>query len=163
MKTTVFCLVACFSLFAAVAVAGETPWYDPQNCQMCSAITEHTGLFQHLTMETYPIGNGMISVTTADPEYLDAYRQAAEKMAMTGQELMAGKEMKLCGCCQSTMALMKAGAVMENVPTKNGAVMLLTSNDQDVVAKIKAHAERSIMEMEKMMGGEHQHEGGEGR
>jgi hypothetical protein len=71
--------------------------------------------------------------------------------------------MKLCGCCQSMMALMKAGAVMETVPTKNGSVMLLTSNDEDLQAKIKAHAERSIMEMEKMMGSEHEGHEGEGR
>jgi hypothetical protein len=161
----ILCLVACLSLFAAVAGAGDTPWLDPQNCQMCSAIVEHAGLMEHMTMESIAIGNGMVSLTTVEPEYLDAYRDAAKKMAATGEKLMAGEQMQLCGCCMDIGALMAAGAKMENVPTQHGAMMVLTSSDEALAAKIKAHAERTTMEMEKMMGGHegHDHEGHGGR
>jgi hypothetical protein len=162
MKTILISLVACLCLTAAVAGAGDTPWFDPQNCDMCTAMTEQPGLMEHVTMESHAIGNGMINMATVDPKFLEAYRAASIKMAATGEEMMAGKEMKLCGCCTSMRALLKAGATMEMVPTMHGSVMLVTSSDEALVGKLKAHAERSTMEMEKMMGGHEGHEGHEG-
>jgi hypothetical protein len=165
MKTILCSLIVCLSLTAAVAGAGDKAWFDPENCQMCTAMTEHAGLMEHMSWETYVIANGMLSVTTVDPEYMVAYREAHKKMEATGQEMMSGKTMELCGCCTDMGALLMAGAKMEAFPTKGGDVMLVTSGDEALAAKIQVHAETTIREMEKMMGGHEGHEahGGDGQ
>jgi len=163
MKTKVALIAIGLCMVAGLVLAdpgADTPWYDPQNCSMCSNMLAQPGLMEHMTMENFVIGTGTMTVTTVDPKFEAAYATAMKAMQATGQELMSGKEMPLCGCCQDVAKLMTAGAKMENVDAKGAHVMLLTSTDPETIKQLQAHGQRSIEEMAKMMGEmEEGHEG----
>ena len=72
-------------------------------------------------------------------------------MEETAKKMHAGEQLHLCGFCQSYGGLMMAGAKFENFKGSFARVTLMTSSDPDVVAKIHAHAERTIAEHEKWM------------
>lgn len=151
MKSIALVFIVMAVVVGAVAtVSAEEPWLDPMNCDMCKNMIAEDGLLQHMTTEVCPTSMGLIWMNMVPADYLDAYRRASANMDKTGEAMMAGKEMHLCGCCQNMGKLMMSGAHMEKVATKEGSVMLVTATDPEVVKAIHAHAERSNMEMAKM-------------
>ena len=159
MKRILFLSMICLGLAAAIVQAGdEKPWLDPENCDMCTNMMAQPGLLEHMKMENLNVGSGMISLVTVDPEFQAAYATAYAGMQKSGEKMMAGEEMNLCGCCTDIGALMTAGAKMDNLPTANGSVMLLSSTDPKLVEKIHAHADRTNAEMAAMMESGH-HDG----
>jgi hypothetical protein len=150
MKTFVTVFVACLCLGLAVAEAGDTPWFDLENCVMCKNISGEDGLWENLTWETHLITNGMMSLTVVDSEYEEAYEKAKKGMQATGQELQSGKQMHLCGFCMSYGSLIMSGANMEAVETKAGEILLVTATDDAVVEQIQTHAKKTMEEYEKL-------------
>ena len=139
------------SLPAAFA-AQDAPWFDLEKCSMCMSMSAEEGLMEHMEWENYVVTNGMMSVTVVDPDYQEAFMRSMVAMEETGQKLMTGEQMYLCGFCQSYGAIHMGGATFENIETKFGYINLVTSDDPAMVKKIKEHAETTIAEYEKMWG-----------
>lgn len=161
MKAVFVSLLACLCLGLAVGQAGaEKPWLDPPNCDMCKGMVAEPGLMEHMSWENYAVSNGMLSLCTVDPAYAKAYEKAMMHMEETKKKLMAGEKLNLCGCCTSIGELAMAGAVMNEVATKGGHAMIMTSSDEALIKKIHAHVEKTNEAFAKMMEAEgHDHTG----
>ncbi|RME31424.1 MAG: hypothetical protein D6800_00780 [Candidatus Zixiibacteriota bacterium] len=142
--------------FATAGQQAEKPWFDMKNCAMCSHLTENPELMQHMTWEHHKLDNGIISVTTVDREYVDAYRAVSAEMQATADQLKAGKQLPLCGMCTAYGSLFAEGARLKRIDTERGAIYLVTSDKPEVVKDIHAWADRTNDEMKKMMMLEHE-------
>ncbi len=154
MKTASLYLVAAITLLFAVSIAGdEKPWIDLENCIFCQQISKHEGLIDHMTCEHHEISNGHLMATVVDPEYRPAYVEAQKAMEQTGMDMAQGKldptKVHMCGSCEAYGSLLMSGAIVEHLPTKFGDIVLLTSDDMNVVKKIKAYGRRWAEEMAK--------------
>ncbi|MBD3160757.1 MAG: hypothetical protein GF346_01320 [Candidatus Eisenbacteria bacterium] len=147
------CAAAALAVLPARA-ADDVPWFDMEKCGMCSALLEPEGMLQHMTWDHYPFATGMITVTTIEPDYADAYATACKKMEDTGAKLAQGEQMYLCGHCTSYGMLMMSGAKLESFETEAGEVTTMSSTDPDVIAKIHAHLEKTQEAMEAAEGSE---------
>ncbi len=159
MKKLLTAIVFCGLLvapLASVSAGQDKAWFDMENCGMCKNMSAEKGLMENMQWESHAIENGMISVTTVNPDYEEAFARSHKKMEETGALLMKGEKMDLCGFCQSFGSLMMSGAKMENVESKAGHIMLMTSSNPEVVKNIHAHVKRTNAEMAKMM---NSHEG----
>ena len=128
----------------------ETPWFDMVNCEFCKHLMDNPALLDHTVWEHHNISNGIINVTTVDPEYMDAYHNCTKAMQEAEAKMAKGEKVKMCGMCQAMGELMMSGAKVEHVPTERGHVMLITSDNPEMVAKIQAWGKRNQDEMEKM-------------
>jgi hypothetical protein len=140
----------------------EKSWFDLENCGMCKALVQEPDLMPHMTWENHLIATGVMSVTTVEAEYAEAYQRACAGMDAAAQKLQAGEPMQLCNFCQSAGALMMQGAQMEQFETEGGTVMLMTATDPEVIKKIHKHGQRTIDEYSKMLAAEKEHHHKEG-
>jgi hypothetical protein len=144
------------------ALAGDTAWFDLENCSMCKNMPAQEGLMEAMEWENHLTADGYMAVTLVAHGYEDKYQAAMTDMQKAGEKMMAGEKMELCGFCQSFGTLVMAGATMEYFETNAGHINLVSSHDPAVVEKIHAHAQRTIDEYAKMFGGdEHGHDHGE--
>jgi hypothetical protein len=146
----VFCGLLVAPL-ASVSAGDDGAWFDMENCGMCKNMSAEKGLMENMQWENVAIENGLLSICTVDKKYDEAYKRSQKKMQETSALLMKGEKMDLCGFCKSYGSLMMAGAMMENVETKAGHIMLMTSDNPEVVKQMHAHVERTNEEMAKMM------------
>ena len=150
-------LIICTALAAVVLAipftcdAGDECWFDLENCSMCKHLVAEKGLLENMEWENYVIADGMLSVTHVAPGYEEAYGRCMHNMEQTGQQLMTGQQMYLCGFCQSYGGLHMAGAQFETVETGVGQIDLVTSSDPEVVEMIRIHAQRTIDEYNAML------------
>ena len=128
----------------------EEAWFDMKNCEMCASFMETPDLMANMSMEHLNISNGMMCVTSAKPEHLEAFRKAMTSMDEKAAKMMAGEEMKLCNACKSMGSLMAQGATMEKVETANGMVSLMTSDKPEVVTMIHEWNDKTNAAMKKM-------------
>lgn len=144
-------LVPVLLLLGAAAVyGGGQSWFDMEHCEMCKPLAEEPGLLEHVVWEQHNISNGIVSVTTVEKDYLDAYRNAHAKMGHVVERLQKGEKVGMCGMCTALGAAMMKGAKQEVVETTYGDVMILTSDKPDVVAELQEWAKRNREEMKKM-------------
>lgn len=148
--------------FIAVNASDDKPWFDMASCEMCKPIIASPGLMENMTWEHHSISNGMVTVTTIKPEFAEAYEKAHAIMMETSKELMAGKEVSLCGMCMGMGEFFAKGAKSETVETMHGSVMLVTSADAEVVTLIQKWRDRTMEEMAKMGAEEASETGHEG-
>jgi len=132
------------------AVAGDKPWFDLEKCSFCKSLTAQPGLLEHTAWEQYPITNGIVSVTTVDPEFVKAFEVAHAEMEKTGQRMMKGEQAYTCGSCTAMGAILMKGIHHENVMTSHGSVWIATSDSPEVVAELQGWAKRNGEEMAKM-------------
>lgn len=137
-------------LVAGASTAGEMAWFDMANCAMCKNISSHEGLMENITWEQHPISNGVVSVTTVNPKYMDSYRSCHADMEKIGAKLEAGEQVQLCGSCTALGQCIMKGVGMEYVKTSTGDVWLLTSDKPELVTEIQSWAKRNAEEMAKM-------------
>ena len=155
MPRILITLTLVLAIAVGVSVAGddsktsELSWFDMQNCAMCKSMPME--LYPSMTWEQYPISNGVVSVTIVTEEALPAYRTAHVDQMATGEKLMSGEQMALCGSCQAFGACMMKGASYEYVETKNGDLMIVTADDKEVAAELKNWATKNKEEMARMM------------
>jgi hypothetical protein len=143
-------LSAMLALAAFGAVAGDqAPWFDMENCEMCSPLLEDPELLANVTWEHHNIANGIITVTTVMDDYRASWDKVVAKMNAVGKKLEAGQPVKLCGMCMAMGELYKKGARWEQVETRYGNVALITSDKPELVAEIQAWAKRTNDEMAK--------------
>jgi len=136
-------------LVMGVAVAGDMPWFDMENCAMCQNISNRAELMSHVAWEQHNINGGIVSVTTVDMDYVPAYRKAHEAMTETGEKLMAGEKMQLCGSCTALGACLMKGVDQQYVMTSHGDVWILTSSNPEVTDALQAWGKRNKEEMAK--------------
>lgn len=155
MKKVLPYFVLAVTMFIALSAAGdEKPWLDPDKCIFCQQLTKHEGLLDHMTCEHHAISRGHLMVTVVDPEYREAYIEAEKAMEQIGTDMAQGKidptKVYMCGSCEAYGELIMSGAVIEQIPTKAGDIVLVTSDDPDVLKKIKAYGHRWEEELAKM-------------
>lgn len=169
MKT--IALLVTIVLVALPALAGDHPmktasgWFDMDGCEFCKNLTVEPELLEHMTWESHTIGNGMITISTVEPEYAEAYATANKAMEKLGGDMMSGAvnpmQVKMCGHCSAFGQLMMAGAEMEVVTGDVADVSLITSADPALVKRIHEFCDRNNDEMAKMMaagGDDHPHD-----
>ena len=147
-RITLFAMVVL--LVGVASMAGETAWFDMTGCEMCKGMSSEDGLMTHMTWEQYDLSNGVVSITTVDPEYMDKYRTAHAKMNETVMRLEKGEEMSLCGSCTALGMCMMKGASHDYVETKTGDIWIVTASTPKLVAELKTWAKRNREEMAKM-------------
>lgn len=136
---------------AATATADDKDesWIDFEKCAVCKHVGQHKELLTKVKCETHIIDNGMLTVVTIPDEYKDEMKTVHNKMNEAIEKVKSGEKAELCGFCQSYAKLLKAGAKCQEIETSSGAVSLLTSDQPEVVAQIKEHAQKAIKEHEK--------------
>ena len=144
------------------AMATKSGWFDLQNCEFCKNLLDDPELLPHLTWETHKIANGMMNITTCDPHYAESYAKCTAAMEKLGNDMMSGKvnpmQVKMCGSCAAFGQMMMAGVSTENVDGDAADIMLITSSDPAMVAKLHEYADRNNKEMAEMMAASHGHD-----
>jgi hypothetical protein len=153
-------IISLVALIAAgVSVAGEEgAWFDMQNCAMCKNLTD-AEVIDHISWNQYNINAGIVSIANVDAKYLDTYREAHEGMNATGQRMMAGEKLDMCGSCTALGMCFMKGAQAEYVETETGDLMIMTSDNPELVKELQHWAARNKEEMKKMMGEAEGHDG----
>ena len=149
-KTGVWALLAvCALWFVAPLPAGEEQaWFDLDNCGICKNFNAEKGLMDAIKWETHKISNGMLTVSTIDPEYKEAFGRAQVATMKTVEKMQGGESTHLCGFCTSYGALMMSGAQAQEIETEVGKISLITASDEAVVKAIHEHAQHTIDEYE---------------
>lgn len=158
--STALLLVAA-PVLAGGAGAMKTPsgWFDMENCAFCKSMVEDPDLLDHVTWENHSIADGMMTITTVEPEYAEALAKANAAMQELGMKMQTGKvnpmEVKMCGHCAAFGQLMMAGVKMESVKGEAAEVTLATSDDPALVDKLHGIVKRNKDEMAIMMAAAH--------
>ncbi len=141
-----------FLLAFMMVSAGEEPWMDMKNCEMCKTLTqEDPALMKNMTWEHHDISNGLVSVSTVAPAFAKHFTQASERMAKVEGKLQKGEKVSLCNMCTEMGGMLQTGKVKtEHVNTTNGYVGLTTSDDPAMIAQIQKWGERTTEETMKM-------------
>jgi hypothetical protein len=149
MSRKIVGLILAVLVIATVGISGEKPWFDNEHCAMCTNMMANKDLMRNMSWEQHNIANGIVSITTVDKKYLDAYRAAHAEMNKTAMRLQQGEPLELCGSCTALgMCLMK-GAHQDYVETSTGDVWIVTSDDPEVVTELQNWAKRNTEEMAK--------------
>jgi hypothetical protein len=151
-KLTIVLLAAVVAmiLVSVLIQADEKAWFDLENCDFCKQLTTPPDLLENMGWEHYNISNGLISVTTVNDGYMEAYLAAQARMEETGKKMQKGEPVKMCNMCMAMGKLMMKGVKMENIQTQHGDILLMTSDDPEVVKEIQAWGKRNNDEMAKM-------------
>jgi hypothetical protein len=154
MKNVLTVCLAAMLLMAASGVAQDTeekPWFDMEKCGFCKHLLEDPEMLDHCTWEHHNLEDGMMSVSTVEKEYLPSYREAMAKMQEVGEKMEQGEMVPMCGMCTAMGELMQKGAEWEYVQTEHGDIMIMTSDDPEVIAELHAFSDKTNAELEKMM------------
>jgi hypothetical protein len=148
-------IVAVLALSAPVlaqdkSAGDEKPWFDLTNCAMCKHMAAQPGLMEAMKWEVHKLDNGMLMVAVIPENMKPAMEKAHEAMEATVQELTAGKELPLCGFCESYGALIARGVKLQEFHGDLGEVSLMTSDDPEVVKDIHKLADRTVAEQKKL-------------
>ncbi len=159
MKT----LISTLSLLVLAAAAVAAPaggWFDLEDCSMCKHLTADQELFSNMKWETRLFANGLVEVTTVPAAYEPRFKALMKNMEATGQRLMAGEQLYMCGMCQSYGKLMMGGAQMDYLTVGENHISVISSQDPKVVAMIRTHGQTTIDEYAKWMAAEGGHDHG---
>jgi len=156
-KAISFFAFTVVALIAISAVGEDKPWIDTDKCIFCRQLTLHEGLMDHMSCEHHDIANGHLMATVVDPEYRPAYIKAQKAMEQIGMDMAQGKinptEVYMCGSCEAYGGLIMSGVIIEHIPTGFGDIVLLTSDDRDVLTRIKEYGRRWAEEIAKLEAG----------
>ena len=150
-------MIALLLVVAAVAGAAEKTWFDMDNCAMCKNISANPEMMVNMSWEQHNIKNGIVSIASVQPKYLDAYRTAHKGMMETGMRMHSGEKLDLCGSCEAFGACLEKGAQYEHIQTSNGDLMIVTADNAEVVAELQNWAKRNKEEMVKHHAEEESH------
>lgn len=151
MKKMLF-LTLSIMLFLGLSMiqAEDKAWFDMENCGMCKHIGAEEHLMENMTWEQYHIKNGIISISRVNPEFMEAYERSSMNMMKTGEKLMTGEQIEMCGSCVHLGSLFAKGLQSEQVKMKDGGIMLFTSDNTEVIAALHEWADKNSAEMKKM-------------
>ena len=87
--------------------------------------------------------NGIIMITSVDEKYLGDYRKAQMGMMEVIAKMQSGEEVYVCGSCTELGACMMKGASQQHVMTSTGDVMLMTADNDELIAELQAWNKRN--------------------
>ena len=132
----------------------DAPWFDMQNCDFCKNLVKDEKLMENMIWEHHDISNGIVTITTVNPDYKPAYMEAMEAMMQLGTDLETGKcniaDVKMCNYCKNYGMLMEAGAKFDYVMGQGADLTIITSDNPETIEKIKKFGERNRMELAKL-------------
>jgi len=158
-KATLFALILVFAATAMIystetTKAGETAWFDMENCDFCEFLVKDPNLLENMSWEHHDIKNGVMTITVVKPEYKEAYLEAQKGMEGVANKMQTGEvaftDVKMCGHCQTFGKLAMMGVNMEHVHGEMADVLLMTSDNPETVKEIKLFAQRNRDELAKM-------------
>ncbi len=139
----------------AGAIAQEKPWFDMEKCAFCKQLAKHEGLADHTSCKYHHIINGMISITVVDDEYLESYKQAQADMQNVAEKMaQSGEFPYMCGFCSKYAYFMMSGVKIESVESDDAIVLIMQSDNPDMVKDLHAFADKSNEEMKKLLAGQ---------
>lgn len=155
MRKAILLLFAlAFVMTAPAADAGETAWFDMENCVFCQHLVKDPKLLENLSWEHHDIKNGAMTISVVKPEYRESYKAAQKEMMAEGQKLQSGEvaftDVKMCGHCQAYGKLMMMGVKIEYVQGEAADVLLMTSGDPEMVKEIQIFAKHNRDETAKL-------------
>ena len=138
----------------ATEKAVEAPWFDMENCAFCKHLLKDPKLMENMVWEHHDISNGLLMVTTVNPECQKSYQEAMGAMMDLGQKLEKGevdaKDIKMCGSCQHWGMLVEMGTKFEHIQGKTADITLMMSDKPEAVKMIQEYGQRSREELAKM-------------
>lgn len=115
---------------------------EMMKCAVCKNLAAHAEeVMPVMKSEVVALDNGMaITHTVTDPTKVAMFQEAVAGMKTAGAACAAMPEAEwktaLCVPCQSLMGTIQAGATMSLGNTKSGSLMVVSSTDPAVQAKI---------------------------
>jgi hypothetical protein len=119
---------------------------EMMKCSVCKSFAANfETICTNMSTEVVRLDKGVAVVhSLSDPKAVPTYHQACAEMHTAGKAAMGlpEAEMKaaLCDHCEQIVGLVQAGAVISLGDTKDGSIMVLTSNDPAVQSKIAAYS-----------------------
>jgi len=151
MKTLLTTASLLVLTFAVAAAAPTGAWLDLESCAMCKTLTDDQELFENMVWDNQLFANGMVEITTVPIHFEKRFEKLMGKMQATGNRMMAGEQLPMCGMCLSYGKLMMAGATMDRMQSGNSHITVISSRDPQVVELIRTHGQTTIDEYAKMM------------
>jgi hypothetical protein len=151
--------VVCMLLVSTAVWAGdqtmnkqmETMKAEMMKCYVCKHMAMHLDEIGPVKTDVAQLNDGLAIVSNVAPEKAAVYHQAGAECAKAGEEAMAFTDeqakAQLCPLCQGIHSAVKAGATFSEGETKNGSVMVLTSNDPKVQMQLNTLADKCAMMM----------------
>ncbi|GJM44525.1 MAG: hypothetical protein DHS20C21_13670 [Gemmatimonadota bacterium] len=146
-------------MLVSVAWAGgpsqEGMMAEMANCSICKSMVPHLDeLTPVCSNEIITMSDGMAMYhTVSDESKLELFRSVMNEMDAAGMATASYTDeqikSELCGFCQGIHGLLSAGAVMSSGMSPNGKLMVITSQDPEVQAKIASFTKNA----QEMMGG----------
>jgi hypothetical protein len=137
----------------AVAVEQEKPWCDLKNCEFCKPWSTPE-MLKNCTWDQHEISNGVMTLALFPESFRETCKKASAQMDALGKRAAGGEKIQMCGSCEMMGSFFMRGAKMEEIPTKSGAVMLLTASDPTLIADMHKWAKRNAEEEKKMKAAE---------
>ncbi len=155
MKHKLVVIAVAIMAVASIAVAADQarPWYDMKNCEFCKPWSTPE-MVKSCSWDQHPISNGVVTLGLFPENMREAYKKASAQMDALGKRAAAGEKIQMCLSCETMGSFFMRGAKMEEIPTKSGALMLLTSSDSTLVAAMHTWAKRNADEQKKMTAAE---------
>jgi hypothetical protein len=150
--------VACLLLVATSAWAGdqgmkqmEMMKAEMSKCDVCKHMVPYLDQIGPVQSEVVQMNDGMAIIHTASPDKADLFHKAGDECSAAGMKAMelTDEQAKthLCSMCQGIRSAVKAGATMSQGMTKNGDIMVLTSQDSKVQMQLSQLGEKCAMMM----------------
>jgi hypothetical protein len=143
MRRSLLVVMASIAILALAVVAEDSPWFDLKKCEFCNKLAAQPGLIEHMNTEYHNLHNGTLSVTHIDKDFLPAFHKAQEAMRPVVQDLQAGKQVYTCPHCTTLGMLMMSGVIPDQVDRGESIIVVYTSSDSTMIAKIQDFGKKS--------------------
>jgi hypothetical protein len=150
MRKIITLVVSALLVLFATAVGEEKPWFDMEKCEFCKAFAAEKGLFEHMATEYHVVSNGAVSVTHLGPEFKEAFGRAQAQVVKVVQGMQKGVMPVMCTHCETMGTLFQAGCKQEAVTSRDCIIMIYSSTDTAMIAKIQDFGRKSADALAKM-------------
>jgi hypothetical protein len=124
---------------------------EMMKCDVCKHMAAHLDQIGPIQTDVAQLNDGMAIVHSVPASKSAVYHEASQECSEAGMAAMnytdEQAQKQLCAMCQGIRSAVKAGATMSQGETKNGDVMVLTSNDTKVQAQLTSLADKCAMMM----------------
>jgi Fe-S cluster assembly scaffold protein SufB len=119
-------------------------------CAVCKIMVPKMDELAPMKMEVVKLNDGVaVMHSVTDPAKAATLHAVCKEMNVAGAASMAMTDeqakAQLCENCQEIRSIVKAGATMSTGDTKMGDIMVFTSKDPAVLAKINAMGEKCAL------------------
>ncbi len=150
MRRTLLVVMASVSLLTLAAVAEESPWFDLEKCEFCNKLAAQPGLVEHMKSEYHNLHNGTLSITHIEKDFIPVFHKAQIAMQSVVKDLRAGKQVYTCPHCTTLGQLMMSGVMPDQIDRGESIIVVYTSSDSTMVAKIQDFGKKSAEAMAAM-------------